>query len=266
MHFNNQLTMENNDWITYPRAEEILNIMSDLMNFKKNNRMPNILIYGDTNNGKTEILKKFCSDNPPQLNPLVDNVRLPVLYTECCVSPDEKRIYNFILEALNVPSKPYANLDYKKNQALNALKSMGCKLLIIDEIHHILTSSALKQRISMTTIKHISNVLNISIVLAGTKDALRIVHTDDQLENRFPAYELPRWSPNKEYVSMLKSLSNKFSQCDPPYAINKEFAKEVYSRSSGVLGMTSKIIKKCIEKNPKELSPKLISDEIFYKP
>ncbi len=39
-------------WIGYPRAKEILAKLEDLLIHPKSHRMPNLLIIGDTNNGK----------------------------------------------------------------------------------------------------------------------------------------------------------------------------------------------------------------------
>lgn len=254
------------NWISYPKAIEAISILTDLKNHHKMNRMPNILIYGETNNGKTELLKHFCELHPPQLNPLVDNIKYPVLYTECCVSPDENRIYNFILDALNIHYKQYSSIDQRKSKVIGALKAINCELLIIDEIQHILTSSALKQRTSMTTIKTLSNSLKIPIVLAGTQDALRVVHTDKQLKNRFPAYLIPVWKRNNDYIQLIASFIKSFTNSNCEYKITIEFATAVHQKSEGILGMTSKIIEKCLINSPDELVPELISDDIFYRP
>ena len=52
-------------WITYPRAETALLQLEDLLTFPKRTRMPNMLLVGATNNGKTMILEKFRRAHPP---------------------------------------------------------------------------------------------------------------------------------------------------------------------------------------------------------
>jgi Bacterial TniB protein len=52
-------------WITYARAEAALSAMEDLLTFPKRTRMPNLLIVGPTNNGKTMIVEKFRRAHPP---------------------------------------------------------------------------------------------------------------------------------------------------------------------------------------------------------
>ena len=48
-------------WITYPNAKEILDKLEFLYKHPKKSRMPCMLIVGETNNGKTSIINKFCS-------------------------------------------------------------------------------------------------------------------------------------------------------------------------------------------------------------
>lgn len=52
-------------WITYARAEGALLQLDDLLTFPKRTRMPNLLLVGPTNNGKTMILEKFRRAHPP---------------------------------------------------------------------------------------------------------------------------------------------------------------------------------------------------------
>lgn len=46
-------------WIGYPRAAEILDVLSNLLRKPKRPRMPNLLIVGDSNNGKTTLIQRF---------------------------------------------------------------------------------------------------------------------------------------------------------------------------------------------------------------
>jgi Bacterial TniB protein len=52
-------------WIAYSRAEAALSAMDDLLTFPKRTRMPNLLLVGPTNNGKTMIVEKFRRAHPP---------------------------------------------------------------------------------------------------------------------------------------------------------------------------------------------------------
>ena len=51
-------------WITYARAEAALSAMEDLLSFPKRIRMPNLLLIGPTNNGKSMVVEKFRRSHP----------------------------------------------------------------------------------------------------------------------------------------------------------------------------------------------------------
>ncbi|EPK3350627.1 TniB family NTP-binding protein, partial [Pseudomonas aeruginosa] len=46
-------------WIGYPRAVEALNRLEALYAWPNKQRMPNLLLVGPTNNGKSMIVEKF---------------------------------------------------------------------------------------------------------------------------------------------------------------------------------------------------------------
>lgn len=53
-------SLEKDVWIEYPVAEKIIGRMRELYYHERCNRMPNMLIIGPTNNGKSMIKEKFC--------------------------------------------------------------------------------------------------------------------------------------------------------------------------------------------------------------
>jgi hypothetical protein len=46
-------------WIGYPRARQVLDRLNDFLNWPARQRMPNGLIIGPTNNGKSMLIEKF---------------------------------------------------------------------------------------------------------------------------------------------------------------------------------------------------------------
>ena len=79
------------------------------------------------------------------------------------------------------------------------LDLLNVDMLIIDEIHNILSGSIAKQKQVLNAIKNLSNHLKIPIVLSGTKDALRAVSTDTQISSRFRPIYLKKWKMDKEF-------------------------------------------------------------------
>src|SRR5918912_1003967 len=101
-------------WIGYTRAKEILDQLEDLLTHPKKHRMPNLLLYGDTNNGKTMIVNRFLQLHPAHDNAEGDAAIIPVLIIQCPPVPDENRFYNAILDKLFAPYKSSDRVDKKQ--------------------------------------------------------------------------------------------------------------------------------------------------------
>jgi hypothetical protein len=64
-------------------------------------------------------------------------------------------------------------------------------MLIVDEVHSILAGTFREQRIFLNAIRFLANELRIPLVCAGTHEAKQALMTDQQLADRFEAFELP---------------------------------------------------------------------------
>jgi hypothetical protein len=82
-------------WITYARAEGALLQLDDLLTFPKRTRMPNLLLVGPTNNGKTMILERFRRSHPPTAASATEHgaANVPVLTVQMPAAPDESRFF-----------------------------------------------------------------------------------------------------------------------------------------------------------------------------
>ena len=193
-------------WIGYSIAKEVLFRLEDLLNYPKRSRMPNLLVVGDTNNGKTSIVKQFRDSHIPSLVADGAGLLCPVVYVQAPPTADESRLYTAILERFAAPYRVSDRIDKKLNQIINIMQRTQVKMLVIDEFHHILAGSTNKQRQMLNAIKYIGNELMIPIVGVGTKDAFMALQTDPQLSNRFEHAYLPKWDYNEDYLSLLASF------------------------------------------------------------
>lgn len=217
--------------------------MEDLLVHPPTHRMPNLLLVGNTNNGKTVIADRFLRQHPAVIVPGEDFVRIPVLMVQAPPVPDEKRFYNGILERLCTPYKINDKIDRKQYQVIKLLSSVKTKILIIDEIHHILAGNLTKQRGFLNVIKYLSNELQIPVVAIGTKDAFRAIHTDPQLANRFEPHVLPRWRDGDEYRRLLASFEYNLPLKKPSGLDQDDISLKILSMSEGSLGEISTVLR-----------------------
>jgi len=122
-------------WIGYPRALDTLNKLDRLLNFPRQTRMPNMLLIGSSNNGKSNLINYFYEHNRPQENPEGESIICPVLRIESPSTPSEASIYSEILVHL-YESVPRSSLDIKRLLAIRVMRKVQLKILIIDDLHN----------------------------------------------------------------------------------------------------------------------------------
>ena len=229
-------------WIGYPQAKAILAKLDDLLTYPKSHRMPNLLVVGDTNNGKTMLLQRFCSLHPADDNPAGDGIQVSVLFMQAPPIPDEGRFYNAILELLFAPYTPNDRVDKKQFQAIKLLKYVGLRMLVIDEIHHVLAGNLNRQRAFLNVLKYLGNELQVPIVAMGTRDAFRALQTDPQLANRFEPAPLPRWEFDIDFLRLLASFERMLPLREPSVLHDTTLAAKLFSMSEGYIGELSRLL------------------------
>ncbi len=265
-----------NRWISYPRAEEIMKAMDLLLRFPKSGRMQNLLIIGESNNGKTTLAERFLRQNPPYIatleepetGHLYETLVRPVSMIQCPHIPHEKRLYYNILDELNIPYRKTTKAEYLQQQVIGGLIDMQVRVLILDEIHHILSGSAIKQREFLNLIKYISNEAKVSFVALGTNDARFVLQSDPQLNSRFDRLILPRWKYDNNFLRLLATMENILQLEAPSNLTSEDLARKIFENSYGILGEVVKLLKlaalKVVETNKQCIDSDLI-DSLKYE-
>ena len=169
-------------------------------------------------------------------------VIVPVLAIQAPPGPDEGRFYNAILEALATPYNPRERVAQKQIQVLRMLKRIGIQMLIIDEVHNVLTGSVTKQRQFLNVLKYLGNDLQITLVGLGTKEALRALQADPQLANRFEPAALPPWQLDQEFQMLLASFERALPLRQPSGLADEKLARKLLALSEGSLGELSVLL------------------------
>jgi len=194
-------------WISHPTAELALSTMSDLLTYPQRNRMPCLLIHGRTGMGKTMILKKFFRDHPKIVDQRLGLAQTPVVLMQLPPEPVEVPFYEELLGAMGLPLVGEVSRTRARRMAREALKIIGARILVIDEIHSLLVGGERQQRIFLNVIRLLANDLEMPLVCAGTPEARRALLTDSGLADRFESVELPRWTNNLAFRRLLASFA-----------------------------------------------------------
>jgi Bacterial TniB protein len=229
-------------WIGYERARELLDKLEDLLDHPKQPRMPNMLIVGETNNGKSLLVDRFREKHPATENLHGDSINAPVLYIQAPPTPDERGIYNAFLNRLFEPYGRSEALDSKRDRVIRILQRINLRMIIIDELHSLLAGSATKQRACLNVLKYIGNELKIPIVAVGTAEAFNAVKTDPQISNRFLPEILPKWGVSTDTARLLASFERLLPLKQPSRLSAEAMTQQILLRSEGTIGEMSSLL------------------------
>lgn len=255
-------------WIGYSRANEVLDVMQGLMNKVKQHRMPNLLLIGDSNNGKTTIIQDFAKRFGESY--IDEELIIPVCLIQAPPSANEKDLYISLIDSFALPFRSSDSAGVLRAQVVHTLRETHVKILIIDEVHSMLTGTARQQRLIMNAIKYLCNALQLPIVLSGTKDAVRILHTDPQHASRFDVAELPLWQNDKEFRRLIGSFERVLPLKKPSNLTETSILNLIYSISGGNTGNVKRLINECaieaIKSGDEHITKKMVEDKSWLKP
>ena len=166
-------------WIGYSRATEALGRLETLFEWPGKQRMPNLLLIGPTNNGKSMIIEKFRRLHQPVSHP--DHEQIPVLTVQMPSDPSVIRFYVAMLAAVGAPLGPRQRLAELEQATLALLRAVGVRVLVIDELHNVLAGRGDVRREFLNLIRFLGNELRLPLVGVGTREAYLAIRSDDQL-------------------------------------------------------------------------------------
>lgn len=223
-------------WFGYASADAMIEKLESLLVYPDTHRTPGAQILGDSNSGKSAVAQEFLLRHPLDPNLDGDSVVMPVVYIEMPAGPDIGLFYEEILLTLGQPFRAKDSVASKKHQVISTLTSIGCRMLMIDEFQHVLGPKNDRRRILLDSIKHLSNLLRIPIVLLGTTEAHSAVSKDEQLINRLPAMWMPTWKMDDEYRRLLATFEVMMPLRERTRLQNRETASLILDLSEGRIG------------------------------
>lgn len=87
-------------------------------------------------------------------------------------------------------------------------RQLDVRMLMIDEIHALLAGTYREQRVLLNALRFLANDLHIPLVCAGTPEAKAALMTDQQLADRFEAWELAAWQDDAALHQLLAAFGS----------------------------------------------------------
>ncbi|KGJ72034.1 TniB [Cryobacterium roopkundense] len=227
-------------WIGYPRAVATVARLEALLAWPDKQRMPNLLIVGPTNNGKSMIVEKFRRGHRPVTE--AEREHIPVLCVQMPSDPSVVRFYIALLAALGAPLQPRRRVAEVEQLSLSLLRSTGVRMLVIDELHNVLAGQSNSRREFLNLLRFLGNELRIPIVGVGTREAYLAIRSDDQLENRFEPVVLPLWHADADTLSLLASFAAALPLQRPSVIATDDMAQYLLTRCEGTIGELTRLL------------------------
>lgn len=230
--------MKANYWIGYERAVSIRRQMEDLLRHPRTHRMPNISLIGDSNNGKSMLLKNFCKNSNPPEDPNAEKTTLPVLMIQTPPSADEGRLYFAILDRLCAAGSAREPEDAKLRRMKIILQHLETKVLVLDDFFNVASSSPSRRRKFLNALRNLSIALEMPIIISGTPETLNILSVDPSIANRFKPLFLPKWTEARmqEFARFIVSIEKTLLLKNPCHLKDADSLSKLLIFSEGLIG------------------------------
>ena len=170
--------------------------------------MPCLLLFGATGMGKTRIVQKFLRDHRASFDGRNGQTRLSVAGVQMPPAPSERDLYEELLIALGAVVPIQQSVSTLRHRTRVLARQLDVRMLVIDEIHSLLAGTYREQRILLNALRFLANDLRIPLVCVGTPEAKAALMTDQQLADRFEAWELTAWQDDAALHQLLATFGS----------------------------------------------------------
>ena len=235
---------DKNIWIGYTKAIEIRKTLETLLHYPRMHRMPNLALIGESNNGKTMLLKNFIKKHVVEPTPTASKSILPVLMIQMPPKPDENRFYDELLTRLFANESAREPITSKLSRLKILLKKIETKIIVLDEFQHSLAATMKNQRVLLNAIKYMSNELMISFVASGTLETLNSLQADPQIANRFEPTYLPKWRYDDDFKRLMVTFEARLGLKKESNLAEEKLGNLILATSEGTIGEIDDLVKK----------------------
>ena len=232
-------------WVPHTVSDQLLAEMKAIFTQPQSNRPKDLLVIGSSNNGKTRHVDRLVRvlHPPDQGDPRKRRDHVPVVAVQVPPGVEESKFLTMLLEKLRAPVKAGTSKVVLEAQSKVLLSKLGTVVILLDEYHHLFSGNAARQRYFLKYIKFLSNELRIAFIAFGVKQAWSAHREEEQMNNRFRTFIIPRWTFGDAFRELLAGFESGIPLVEPSgLGEDDAMAKWIYNRSEGLIGEVSDIL------------------------
>jgi hypothetical protein len=122
----------------------------------------------------------------------------------------------------------------------------------------------------LNVLRCLGNTLRIPLVCGGTREAYLAIRSDEQLENRFEPFAVPRWQADADYASLLASFEAIFPLRYASHLSQPPLSTHLLAQSEGIIGEISTLLTRAaalaIQQGQERIDLPLLSRVEYHPP
>jgi len=251
-------------FIRHSKYIKINKLLENLYTEPLKERYRSILLVGDSDMGKTVMVKDFAKSKiikDEETQTFIEGV----MYIRTPNKADLHDLYNRIFQFFVVPYRRDEPVSERENKIKHYCEINSVKMIVIDEIQGALIGSIAKQMEFMNGIKNLSAFLKIPIVMVGVPKAVSLVRSDHQLISRFIPIKIKNWEMDENYISLLYAIEMTLPLRKPSSIYKDEkLALDILEMSNGLTGgiitICNSLAIKAIKNGKERIERKMLRD------
>lgn len=237
--------LREDSWIGYDRAVQVRAQIESLLNRPKSHRPQNIALLGESNNGKTMLIRNFCRRHNPPDDPNLEQTILPALHVQTPGGPEEWRLYYKILLHLNAAGSSKEPVDSMLYRIATILKHLQTRILFLDDFFNAAAGTPKQRSRFLNGLRNLSTEIEIPIVIAGVPESLHILSSDPSIINRFTPVYLVKWKEDQleNFARLVLSLEAQLLLKRPCNLMTTNALHGLLAFSEGLIGEVVAILR-----------------------
>ena len=250
--------------IVHQAFQEVLDKMRLSVETANRPKPEGLLIIGDSDSGKSTLLRYFRGLLEKELimhykqgvnfpegeeQPLEQNAVKPAFLFSI---PSRATVIGVLERALSdngVPLDRRLTLSQLEDTFYERLRELRTRVILIDEFHDIGGIGYKEQNLILKVLKEMTNNLSIPIIAAGTRAALPILQSDEQIWTRLEAIHLKRFDIDRYFRDFLIAYEQEagFNLKNRMALNDKKFIGYLHGRTNGLAGQVTQLLGKAYE-------------------